>query len=105
MKAYLSRVQRIVDEQAQNNLNTSENEINITLIPPSHELAEHLKAYMSSLPIEQQNAPLYEVDILSMFNTDRQTLAIATHQLGWYAERVWLNGVRVLGYWQQKPTT
>jgi hypothetical protein len=102
MKAYLSRVQRIVDEQTQNNHTTSENDINVIPTPPSHELAERLKAYVSSLPREQQSIPLYEVDIMSMFATDRKTLAIATHQLCWHAERVWLNGVKVLGYWPNK---
>ncbi len=73
MKAYLSSVQRIVDEQTQNNHTTSD-----IPTPPSQELAERLKAYVSSLPIEQQNSTLYEVDALSIFATDRQTLAIAT---------------------------
>ena len=104
MKAYLANVQRTVDEQPQKTQTENENEVKVTPTPPSQELAERLKAYVSSLPIEQQNAPLYEVDIMSMFNADRQTLAIGTHQLGWHAERVWLNGVKVLGYWPHKPS-
>lgn len=102
MKAYLASVQRTVDEQAQKTQTENKNDINVIPIAPSHELADRLKAYVSSLTTEQQRAPLYEVDALSIFATDRQTLAIATHQLGWYAERGWLNGVRVLGYWPNK---